>query len=133
MLEILIERIREISGKECKCAFVNDNNYTALLGSGGRFILEPESQESRSIGISHRKEKTRKVRLFYGKMNNPEIGPLKEVQEIESFLDELEKDKELLKHIINLDHYYTVHNEKNKENDRTGLVTFEITLDIKER
>ena len=133
MLEILIKRIKEISGKECKCAFVNDNNYTSLLGSGGRFILEPESQESRSIGISHRKEKTRKVRLFYGKMNNPEIGPLKEVIEIESFLDELEKDKELLKHIINLDHYYTIHNEKLAEKNRTGLITFEINLDIKER
>ena len=133
MLEVLIERIKEISGMECKCTFVNDNNYMALLGSGGRFILEPESQESRTIGINHRKEKTRKVRLFYGKMNNPEIGPLKEVKWIENFLDELEKDRELLKHIINLDHYYTVHNEKNKETDRTGLVTFEINLDIKER
>ena len=46
----------------------------------------------------------------------------------------MEQDREILSSgILNFDYYYTVNNEKNEEGDSTGLIIFEINLDIKER
>ena len=52
---------------------------------------------------------------------------------VEEFLSNLEKDRELLTHIINMDHQYLISIEKKDENDNTGYIVFQIYLDIKER
>ncbi len=132
MLDVLIKRIKEISGKECIFGFINDYALSSM-SSGGKFILQPESQESRTIGLNHRKERVRKLKLLYGKMNKIKTGSIEEVKWVENFLEELEKDRELLGYIINLDHYYIVNNEKKDEDGLTGYIIFEINLDIKER
>ena len=44
-----------------------------------------------------------------------------------------EKDREILSEIINFDYYCMVRNAKEDEGDLTGLVIFEVNLDIKER
>ena len=66
-------------------------------------------------------------------MNKIKTGSIEEVKWVENFLEELEKDRELLGYIINLDHYYIVNNEKKDEDGLTGYIIFEINLDIKER
>lgn len=101
--------------------------------TGNNIIIQPESQESRTIGLNHRKEITRRVKLIYGRFNKLKTGSLEEVEWVEEFLSNLEKDRELLTHIINMDHQYIVGIEKNGENDKTGYVVFQIYLDIKER
>ena len=52
---------------------------------------------------------------------------------IESFLEKLEKDSELLKYILNLDYQYFVSNEKRHEEHIIGTIVFEINIEIKER
>ena len=131
MLEILKKRIEEISGKNCIQGFAADFPYITLTGNN--IIFEPESQESRTIGLNHRKERNRRVKLIYGRFNNVKTGSLEEVEWVEEFLSNLEKDRELLTHIINMDHQYIVGVEKKDENDNTGYVVFQIYLDIKER
>ena len=131
MIEILKKRIEEISGKNCIPGFAADFPYITLTGNN--IIFEPESQESRTIGLNHRKERNRRVKLIYGRFNNVKTGSLEEVEWVEEFLSNLEKDRELLTHIINMDHQYIVGVEKKDENDNTGYVVFQIYLDIKER
>ncbi|ACZ10732.1 Uncharacterised protein [Sebaldella termitidis] len=131
MLEILKKRIEEVSGKNCISGFAADFPYAMLTGNN--IIIQPESQESRTIGLNHRKEITRRVKLIYGRFNKLKTGSLEEVEWVEEFLSNLEKDRELLTHIINMDHQYIVGIEKNGENDKTGYVVFQIYLDIKER
>ena len=99
----------------------------------GRCILEPQSVDSRTIGISHRKERNRKLTLYYVIPNDVITNSKEVVEEIEELLGKMEKDREILSEIINFDYYYLVRNAKEDEGDLTGLVIFEINLDIKER
>lgn len=131
MLGILIKRIEEVSGKKCIAGFAADFPYITLTGNN--IIFEPESQESRTIGLNHRKERSRRIKLIYGRFNNVKTGSLEEVKWVEEFLSNLEKDRELLTHIINMDHQYVVGIEKKDENDKTGYIVFQIYLNIKER
>ena len=131
MLEILKKRIEEVSGKNCIAGFAADFPYITLTGNN--IIIQPESQESRTIGLNHRKEINRRVKLIYGRFNNKKTGSLEEVEWVEEFLSNLEKDRELLTHIINMDHQYLISIEKKDENDNTGYTVFQIYLDIKER
>lgn len=131
MLEILKKRIEEVSGKNCIAGFAADFPYITLTGNN--IIIQPESQESRTIGLNHRKEINRRVKLIYGRFNNKKTGSLEEVEWVEKFLSNLEKDRELLTHIINMDHQYLISIEKKDENDNTGYIVFQIYLDIKER
>ena len=131
MLEILKKRIEEVSGKNCIAGFAADFPYITLTGNN--IIIQPESQESRTIGLNHRKEINRRVKLIYGRFNNKKTGSLEEVEWVEEFLSNLEKDKGLLTHIINMDHQYIVGVEKKDEKDNTGYIVFQIYLDIKER
>ena len=131
MLEILKKRIEEVSGKNCIAGFAADFPYITLTGDN--IIIQPESQESRTIGLNHRKEINRRVKLIYGRFNNKKTGSLEEVEWVEEFLSNLEKDRELLTHIINMDHQYLISIEKKDENDNTGYIVFQIYLDIKER
>ncbi len=131
MLEILKKRIEEVSGKNCIAGFAADFPYITLTGNN--IIIQPESQESRTIGLNHRKEINRRVKLIYGRFNNKKTGSLEEVEWVEEFLSNLEKDRELLTHIINMDHQYLISIEKKDENDNTGYIVFQIYLDIKER
>ena len=131
MLEILKKRIEEVSGKNCIAGFAADFPYITLTGNN--IIIQPESQESRTIGLNHRKEINRRGKLIYGRLNNKKTGSLEEVEWVEEFLSNLEKDRELLTHIINMDHQYLISIEKKDENDNTGYIVFQIYLDIKER
>ena len=131
MLEILKKRIEEVSCKNCIAGFAADFPYITLTGNN--IIIQPESQESRTIGLNHRKEINRRVKLIYGRFNNKKTGSLEEVEWVEEFLSNLEKDRELLTHIINMDHQYLISIEKKDENDNTGYIVFQIYLDIKER
>ena len=131
MLEILKKRIEEVSGKNCIAGFAADFPYITLTGNN--IIIQPESQESRTIGLNHRKEINRRVKLIYGRFNNKKTGSLEEVEWVEEFLSNLEKDRELLTHIINMDHQYLISIEKKDENADTGYIVFQIYLDIKER
>ena len=131
MLGILKKRIEEVSGKNCIAGFAADFPYITLTGNN--IIIQPESQESRTIGLNHRKEINRRVKLIYGRFNNKKTGSLEEVEWVEEFLSNLEKDRELLTHIINMDHQYLISIEKKDENDNTGYIVFQIYLDIKER
>ena len=130
---IFLKRIKELSGKECEFGFLNDYTFKSMTLAEGRFILEPQSLDSRSIGISHRKERNRKLTLYYVIPNDIVTNSKEEVEEIEKLLGKLEQDREILSEIINFDYYYSVRNTKEEEGNLTGLVIFEINLDIKER
>ena len=131
-VDIFLKRVKELSGKECEFGFINDYTFKSMTLAEGRFILEPQSVDSRTIGISHRKERNRKLTLYYVIPNDIVTNSKEEVEEIEKLLGKLEQDREILSEIINFDYYYSVRNTK-EEGNLTGLVIFEINLDIKER
>lgn len=131
--DIFLKRIKELSGKECEFGFLNDYTFKSMTLAEGRFIMEPLSVDSRTIGISHKKERNRKLTLYYVIPNDVVTNSKEVVEEIEELLGKMEKDREILSEIINFDYYYLVRNAKEEENDLTGLVIFEINLDIKER
>ena len=132
-VDIFLKRVKELSGKECEFGFLNDYTFKSMVLAEGRFILEPQSVDSRTIGISHRKERNRKLTLYYVIPNEVMTNSKDEVEEIEDLLKVMEQDREILSEIINFDYYYLVRNAKEDEGDLTGLVIFEINLDIKER
>ena len=133
-VDIFLKRIKELSGKECEFGFINDYTFKSMVLAEGRFILQPESQESRTIGRNHRKERSRRIKLYYVVQNDSITNSKEEVEGIEELLKIMEQDREILSSgILNFDYYYTVNNEKNDEGDSTGLIIFEISLDIKER
>ena len=133
-VDIFLKRIKELSGKECEFGFINDYTFKSMVLAEGRFILQPESQESRTIGINNRKERSRRIKLYYVVQNDSITNSKEEVEGIEELLKIMEQDREILSSgILNFDYYYTVNNEKNDEGDSTGLIIFEISLDIKER
>ena len=132
-IDIFLKRVKELSGKECEFGFLNDYKFNSMVLAEGRFILEPQSVDSRTIGISHRKERNRKLTLYYVVPNEVMTNSKDEVEEIEELLKVMEQDREILSEIINFDYYYLVRNAKEDEGDLTGLVIFEINLDIKER
>ena len=132
-VDIFLKRVKELSGKEREFGFLNDYTYKSMVLAEGRFILEPQSVDSRTIGISHRKERNRKLTLYYVVPNEVMTNSKDEVEEIEELLKVMEQDREILSEIINFDYYYLVRNAKEDEGDLTGLVIFEINLDIKER
>ena len=131
--DIFLKRVKELSGKECDFGFLNDYTFKSMTLAEGRFILEPLSIDSRTIGISHRKERNRKLTLYYVISNDVITNSKEVVEEIEKLLGEMERDREILSEIINFDYYYLVRNAKEDEGDLTGLVIFEVNLDIKER
>ena len=133
IIDIFLKRVKELSGKECEFGFLNDYKFNSMVLAEGRFILEPQSVDSRTIGISHRKERNRKLTLYYVVPNEVMTNSKDEVEEIEELLKVMEQDREILSEIINFDYYYLVRNAKEDEGDLTGLVIFEINLDIKER
>ena len=133
IIDIFLKRVKELSGKECEFGFIDDYTFKSMVLAEGRFILEPQSLDSRSIGISHRKERNRKLTLYYVVPNEVMTNSKDEVEEIEELLKVMEQDREILSEIINFDYYYLVRNAKEDEGDLTGLVIFEINLDIKER
>ena len=132
-VDIFLKRVKELSGKECEFGFLNDYKFNSMVLAEGRFILEPQSVDSRTIGISHRKERNRKLTLYYVVPNEVMTNSKDEVEEIEELLKVMEQDREILSEIINFDYYYLARNAKEDEGDLTGLVIFEINLDIKER
>ena len=132
-VDIFLKRIKELSGKECEFGFLNDYTFKSMTLAEGRFIMEPQSINSRTIGINHRKERNRKLTLYYVIPNDVITNSKEVVEEIEKLLGEMERDREILSEIINFDYYYLVRNAKEDEGDLTGLVIFEINLDIKER
>ena len=132
-VDIFLKRVKELSGKECEFGFLNDYKFNSMVLAEGRFILEPQSVDSRTIGISHRKERNRKLTLYYVVPNEVMTNSKDEVEEIEELLKVMEQDREILSEIINFDYYYLVRNAKEDEGDLTGLVIFEINLDIKEK
>ena len=132
-VDIFLKRVKELSGKECEFGFLNDYTFKSMILAEGRFVLEPSSVDSRSIGLNHRKERNRKLTLYYVVPNDIVTNSKAEVEEIEKLLGEMERDREILSEIINFDYYYLVRNAKEDEGDLTGLVIFEINLDIKER
>lgn len=132
-VDVFLKRVKELSGKECEFGFLNDYTFKSMVLAEGRFILEPQSVDSRTIGISHRKERNRKLTLYYVIPNEVVTNSKNEVEEIEELLKIMEQDREILSEIINFDYYYFVRNAKEEESNLTGLVVFEINLDIKER
>ncbi len=132
-VDIFLKRTKELSGKECEFGFLNDYTFKSMTLAEGRFILEPQSINSRTIGINHRKERNRKLTLYYVISNDVVTNSKEVVEEIEELLEEMEKDREILSEIINFDYYCMVRNTKEDEGDLTGLVIFEVNLDIKER
>ena len=132
-VDIFLKRVKELSGKECEFGFINDYTFKSMTLAEGRFILEPQSVDSRTIGISHRKERNRKLTLYYVVPNEVMTNSKDEVEEIEELLKVMEQDREILSEIINFDYYYLVRNAKEEESNLTGMVIFEINLDIKER
>ena len=132
-VDIFLKRVKELSGKECEFGFLNDYTFKSMILAEGRFVLEPSSVDSRSIGLNHRKERNRKLTLYYVVPNDIVTNSKAEVEEIEKLLGEMERDREILSEIINFNYYYLVRNAKEDEGDLTGLVIFEINLDIKER
>ncbi|MCP1226664.1 hypothetical protein [Sebaldella sp. S0638] len=132
-VDVFLKRVKELSGKECEFGFINDYAFKSMVLAEGRFILQPESQESRTIGINHRKERNRKLTLYYVISNDAVTNSKEVVEEIEELLKVMEQDREILLEIINFDYYYHVRNAKEEESNLTGLVVFEINLDIKER
>ena len=134
IIDVLIERIKDLSGKPCEFGFINDyiiENSTVLAEE--KFILIPEQLESKTISLNHRKEKYRRIKVFYLTFNNIEDNSKSIFFWLETFLDNLTKDREILKHIINMDYLYNATNEKSENEQSVGTVTFEINLDIKER
>ena len=113
--------------------FMHRDPFKSMTLAEGRFILEPQSIDSRTIGISHRKERNRRLTLYYVTQNDGLTDSRKEVEELEKLLKDMEQDREILSEIINFDYYYLVRNAKEEEGNLTGLVVFEINLDIKER
>ena len=132
-VDVFLKRVKELSGKECEFGFLNDYTFKSMVLAEGRFILEPQSVDSRTIGISHRKERNRKLTLYYVIPNEVVTNSKNEVEEIEELLKIMEQDREILSEIINFDYYYFIRNAKEEESNLTGLVVFEINLDIKER
>ena len=132
-VDIFLKRVKELSGKECEFGFLNDYTFKSMILAEGRFVLEPSSVDSRTIGLNHRKERNRKLTLYYVVPNDIVTNSKDEVEEIEELLGKMEQDREILSEIINFDYYYLVRNAKEDEGDLTGLVIFEINLDIKER
>ena len=132
-VDIFLKRVKELSGKECEFGFLNDYTFKSMVLAEGRFILEPQSLDSRTIGLNHRKERNRKLTLYYVIPNEVMTNSKDEVEEIEELLKVMEQDREILSEIINFDYYYLVRNAKEDEGDLTGLVIFEVNLDIKER
>ena len=132
-IDVFLKRVKELSGKECEFGYLNDYKFNSMVLAEGRFILEPQSVDSRTIGISHRKERNRKLTLYYVVPNEVMTNSKDEVEEIEELLKVMEQDREILSEIINFDYYYLVRNAKEDEGDLTGLVIFEVNLDIKER
>ena len=132
-VDIFLKRVKELSGKECEFGFINDYTFKSMTLAEGRFILEPQSVDSRTIGISHRKERNRKLTLYYVIPNEVITNSKDDVEEIEELLKTMEQDREILSEIINFDYYYLVRNAKEEESNLTGMVIFEINLDIKER
>ena len=132
-VDIFLKRVKELSGKECEFGFLNDYTFKSMVLAEGRFILEPQSLDSRTIGLNHRKERNRKLTLYYVIPNEVMTSSKDEVEEIEELLKVMEQDREILSEIINFDYYYLVRNAKEEESNLTGMVIFEINLDIKER
>ncbi|MBP9479064.1 MAG: hypothetical protein KBF12_10625 [Sebaldella sp.] len=133
VVNVFLKRVSELSEKKCEFGFLNDYTFKSMTLAEGRFILEPQSIDSRTIGISHRKERNRRLTLYYVTQNDGLTDSRKEVEELEKLLKDMEQDREILSNIINFDYYCMVRNEKEAEKDTTGLIIFEINLDIKER
>ena len=85
-MDIFLKRVKELSGKECEFGFINDYNFNSMILAEGRFILEPQSVDSRTIGISHRKERNRKLTLYYVIPNEVVTNSKNEVEEIEELI-----------------------------------------------
>ena len=123
-VDIFLKRVKELSGKECEFGFLNDYTFKSMILAEGRFVLEPSSVDSRTIGISHRKERNRKLTLYYVVPNEVMTNSKDEVEEIEELLKVMEQDREILSEIINFDYYYLVRNAKEEESNLTGMVIF---------
>ena len=133
VVNVFLKRVSVLSEKKCEFGFLNDYTFKSMTLAEGRFILEPQSIDSRTIGISHRKERNRRLTLYYVTQNDGLTDSRKEVEELEKLLKDMEQDREILSNIINFDYYCMVRNEKEAEKDTTGLIIFEINLDIKEK
>ena len=92
-MDIFLKRVKELSGKECEFGFLNDYTFKSMVLAEGRFILEPQSVDSRTIGISHRKERNRKLTLYYVISNEVMTNSKDEVEEIEDLLKVMEQDR----------------------------------------
>ena len=97
-----------------------------------QWIFEPSQCQTCQISLQ-RKERNRKLTLYYVISNDVVTNSKEVVEEIEELLEKMEKDREILSEIINFDYYCMVRNAKEDEGDLTGLVIFEVNLDIKER
>lgn len=133
ILKVLQDRVEELTEKKCLFGFLNDFVTSSDILAEDKFILEPQRRESRTIGLNHRKERQRNVTLYYMRWGNQKTNSRELVTMIESFLEKLEKDSELLKYILNLDYQYFVSNEKRHEEHIIGTIVFEINIEIKER
>ena len=89
-VDIFLKRIKELSGKECEFGFLNDYKFKSMTLAEGRFILEPQSINSRTIGINHRKERNRKLTLYYVISNDVVTNSKEVVEEIEELLEKME-------------------------------------------
>ena len=115
VVNVFLKRVSELSEKKCEFGFLNDYTFKSMTLAEGRFILEPQSIDSRTIGISHRKERNRRLTLYYVTQNDGLTDSRKEVEELEKLLKDMEQDREILSNIINLDYYCMVRNEKEAE------------------
>ena len=129
MIETLKEAVSRISGKQCEFGFYND--FGSLNDS--KFLLEPSSRRSTTIGVSGRKEYTSIMTLYYFYFNNLRTNSLEVIKEMNSLLEKIMADEEVKKKIIAINYEYSVQNIKENENDLTGIVEMTIRMEIKER
>ncbi len=133
VLDVLQERVASLSGKECVFGFLDNYVTQSNVLAQGRFILEPQQRESLTIGINHRKQRNRTVKLYFLKMDHVKTKSKDTFYEIEEFLEKLEMDGQLLACILNFDYQCNTRLIKRKEEDTTGVIAFEINIEIKER
>ncbi len=119
--------IEKVSGKEC---FYYTTDLRKVNLSKGFYLIKPESIETNTISLNHRKQKGREITLIY--LEDSERNPVDVLNENEKSLEKLFNDLEFRKNYINMDYSISV-NYETEEDYFTDLIYFNIMLNIKER
>ena len=136
ILELFKEKIGKTDSRiPCIIGFLKNYEYSA--SDFGMFFLEPETLKSETINLKHDKAHERTIKLYYLAPVDvswaPEFDIKYQVDFLESLMNQLSKDKDILKEIKNFDYAYTLKSRGSTEDFYMKEIIFEVIINIKER